>query len=399
VKSVVLISIDCLRADCAGYVEDAKLKPPCITHLAKEGYAYENCIVHAPFTTTSHASMLSGLYPFEHGVRHLRGERLSSDIRMIQHDLKVRGYSTYGLVSCYHMSHIGLHHGFDEYRFEPDVVNDDKGRRIYTTAETLTERALRILSNKRPVFLFLHYFDAHVHIGFEYEQLYYEEILNIDKQIERLISYCNKETLFVITGDHGKKWSGEHNFPYLNPRNSTYDPHPCGYQNVEGGHGAELYDECVRVPLIVYNGSQRPSDTKSLVQSIDIPNIIKSEIDERTYQLNREFAYMETFSPDQIFKDAIPLIGIRTNKWKLICYQKKRSGNNRSFVPAELYNLEADPKETENLIEHNKDISRKLGNDLMRILSAKRPSHSPEPIEDEEYKKTIEERLRAMGYI
>lgn len=395
-KNIVLISIDCLRADYSGYTKNPKLEPPCLTGLAEDGYAYDNCIVHAPFTTTSHASMLSGLYPFEHGVRHLRGEQLSSDVRMIQHDLMDVGYETYGLVSCYHMSHIGLHYGFYEYKFNPNIVADNYGRGLYSTAESITDMAIEKLAAHKPMFLFLHYFDAHVHIGDEYEQLYCDEILRIDKQIERLVNSAGDDTVFIITADHGKKWSGEHNFPYLNPRNPIVNPLPCEYKNIEGGHGAELYEEAVRVPLIVYNGTNKPHDLTSVVQSADIRNIVKSQVYDQEFPQNRHFSYLETLSPDQIFQDAIPQIGIRTDSWKLICYQSGIENNVRNFSGAELFDLQNDPREEKNIINERADIARQLLHNLLNIQ--KRAQYEAQPIEDQKYNDTISEKMKAMGY-
>jgi len=301
------------------------------------------------------------------------------------------------------MSHIGLHHGFDEYRFDPNVINDDKGRKVYTIAEEVTNRAIKKLAENKRTFLFLHYFDAHVHVGYEYEPLYYDAIMRVDEQIRRIVNYCGEDTLFIITADHGRKMSGEHNYPYLQPRNPEFNPLPCTYTKSKVGNGAELYDEIMRVPLIVYNGNGynvKEIDCQSVIQSIDIGNIIRSELDGVCYGRNREYAYMETFSPDQLFEEAIPLIGLRTNDWKLICYQTKISGNNRTFVPAELYNLKDDPKEKRNIIGDNRALARRLAENLAGILKPrKRTRYSAEPIEDEEYKRTITDRLRAMGYI
>jgi len=386
-----------LRADHAGYTKDAKLHPPVMKELARKGYAYENCICQAPFTTTSHASMLSGLYPFEHGIRHLHGEIMPPDVRMIQHDMKDRGYSTHAVVSCYHMSHIGIENGFDSFEYNPTILNDNKGRGDYNPAEVVTDRAIKLLSENEKAFLFLHYFDAHVHVGYEYEPMYRDEILRVDEQIGRFVERCDDDTLFVITADHGKKWSGEHNFPRLNPRNPKVDPMPCEMKDERaGGHGAELYDEAMRVPLIVYppkcNTDFSPIQRQMKVS--DISNLLRWWLGDNVALDYDDYAYMETFSPDQLFqKEGIPLIGIRTNEWKLICYQTGQP-HKRMFMSGELYNLQDDPKELNNLWrKRNKPIVHELLNRLpVRVLYEETLS------EGKDIEK-VRQRLAGMGYI
>lgn len=418
---VILISIDCLRADHVGYTKDSKFMMPFLNEMAANGQAYHNCIVPAPFTTASHASMLTGLYPFEHGIRHLNGERLSKHTRMIQHDLKQGGFSTHAVVSCFHMTHIRLSHGFDTFKYNPSVKEDKCGRGSYNPAEVVTDRAIKLLSYSEAEnnFLFLHYFDAHVHVGCEYEQLYKDELLNIDREIERLVDYCKgykKDTFFVITGDHGKKlYKGEHNFPCLNPRHPIYDPLPCDYADEgEGGHGAELYDECMKVPLILYY-TQPPNNTgtclcdmQNQISSLRIPKIIRdyvgrcSSIELPSQHLpspkySDPIVYMETFSPDQLFKQGIPLIGLRSNEKKTICYQVEHPNykSERCFQIAELYNLTNDPNEKNNLINLDWGLIRNFHEKFLiggMIPHWKAPPKIP--IEDK-----VATRLKALGYI
>lgn len=405
-KNIILISVDCLRVDHAGYVKNAKLKPPTMMKLASEGYAYENCIVQAPFTTASHATMLTGLYPFEHGIRHLWGERLSKDTKMIQHDMKERRYFTAGLVSCFHMSHIGLNYGFDIFEYHPDVFDDEYGRQDYRTAEDLTDRAIDILEDHDRTFLFLHYFDAHVHTDFQYEQMYKDEIMIIDKQIERLVDFCGDDTLFVITGDHGKKWSGEHNFPCLNPRYSKRDPLVCDYTDKgEGGHGAELYDEILRVPLIVWNGRDKSGSVyEDQMEMANLREIIGYEcwLYPAIVDRNNGYAYIETFSPDMLFDEGISQIGLRTPEHKLICYQYFQStyvveDKQRHFIPGELYDLKNDPKETINLVVSKPRTTERLFTKLIGIVE-----RFPIYLQTQDFQSTdgrVKERLRGMGYL
>lgn len=416
-QNVILISIDCLRADHVGYTEDSKFVMSFLNEISKKGQTYHNCIVPAPFTTASHASMLTGLYPYEHGIRHLNGERLHPNTRMIQHDLKDRGFSTHAIVSCFHMTHIGLESGFDTFKYRPSLKDDKYGRGSYNLAEVVTDRAIKTLSGSEndKNFLFLHYFDAHVHVGYEYESMYKEMLNYIDEEIQRLVDYCRGykgETLFVITGDHGKKlYKGEHNFPCLNPRNPKYDPFPCDYADEgEGGHGAELYDECMKVPLILYY-TQLPNnvdanffDTQIQISSLRIPQIIRdyAQCLFPTPKYSAGVAVsnfpsdpivcMETFSPDQLFKQGIPLIGIRYNEWKSIYYQIECTDSKRLFQAAEFYNLKNDPNEKNNIIDDYKSLTDLKGE--MASVCGIWNAPPKTQIEDK-----VATRLKELGYI
>lgn len=384
---------------------------PFVKSLSNFGYNFP-CVCVAPFTTTSHVSILTGLYPYQHGIRHLYGEKLDPRIRMIQHELRDMDYKTHAHVSCFHMTHIGIENGFDTFTYRPYVKDDPHGRGAYNPAEVLVDRAIKTISDSRTDknFLFLHFFDAHVHVGEKYEKLYKDELSVIDQQIRRLYDYFavyRGDTLFVITSDHGKKlYEGEHNFPCLNPRNPEVDPKPCKFDHKgEGGHGAELYEEIVRVPLVVHKKEwTERSIFLNQISSIDIPNLILFELGVSTiesYYLwadylweGRPYVYIETFSPDHLFDQGIPLVGVRSNEWKLICYQTENSGNRRTFNAAELYNLKTDPKEKKNLFQtDHKQVQRILSElpDLIRKINV-------DPFQKTEDEK-VEKRLKDLGYI
>ncbi len=93
--NVILISIDTLRADhlsCYGYKRPIT---PNLDRLASEGILFKNAYSTAVWTPPAHASMLTGLYPSQHGVVHQN--KLRSDIQTVAEHLQRNGYHTAAL--------------------------------------------------------------------------------------------------------------------------------------------------------------------------------------------------------------------------------------------------------------------------------------------------------------
>jgi len=151
-RSIILVSLDTLRADHTslyGYERDTT---PRLVQLASEAVTFDGAVTVAPWTLVSHMSMLTGLYPDQHGVRGGR-DRLASQVPLLAEQLKAEGYQTIGL---YYEGWIHERHGFDRgfEVFEPHANVEEAGVHL---AEWLPR-----LDRDRPFFLFLHLFDAHM---------------------------------------------------------------------------------------------------------------------------------------------------------------------------------------------------------------------------------------------
>ena len=92
--SVLLISIDTLRADALGVYGNARVSTPWIDRLASQGVRFEQARAHNVVTFPSHANILSGLYPLVHGVRDNTGFRFPADTPTLATRLKERGFET-----------------------------------------------------------------------------------------------------------------------------------------------------------------------------------------------------------------------------------------------------------------------------------------------------------------
>ena len=98
---VILISIDTLRADRLPAYGRQGLATPSLDRLAAEGFVFERAYAHSPQSLVSHTSMLTGLLPFEHGVRDDVGFRLEERHTTLADWLRGRGFDTGAAVSSH----------------------------------------------------------------------------------------------------------------------------------------------------------------------------------------------------------------------------------------------------------------------------------------------------------
>src|SRR5580765_4487341 len=114
-ENVLLITIDTLRADALGSYGGAAATPA-LDRLAAEGVRFDFAHAHAVLTLTSHASILTGELPFQHGLRDNSGYRLPPEARTAATLLKHAGYATAAFVGAFPLhSRFGLTNGFDVY--------------------------------------------------------------------------------------------------------------------------------------------------------------------------------------------------------------------------------------------------------------------------------------------
>jgi hypothetical protein len=114
--NVLLITIDTLRADAIGVYGNTRAATPWMDRLAASGTRFDRALAHNVVTLPSHANILSGRYPFDHGVRDNAGFRFPAAIPTLAARLKARGYATAAFVSAFPLaSRFGLARGFDVY--------------------------------------------------------------------------------------------------------------------------------------------------------------------------------------------------------------------------------------------------------------------------------------------
>jgi arylsulfatase A-like enzyme len=207
-RNVILITLDTVRADALGCYGQELPSSPALDRMAAEGVRFEQVVSSAPSTLPSHASILTGKQPYAHGARANAGYALAPDNVSLAEVLREHGYRTGAEIAASVISRqTKLDQGFESYR---DPYSRDANRRVVRTgapgkptrelterdAREITDRGIEFLREHRdePMFLWLHYFDAHrsVHSGAREfaqdipESRYHASILSIDRQIDRL---------------------------------------------------------------------------------------------------------------------------------------------------------------------------------------------------------------------
>lgn len=367
---VVLIVLDTLRADHLPFYGYHKNTAPFLLELSFHSIVFENVFSASSYTAPATASIFTSLYPFQHGVftgffaskrKKIELNRIPERIKTITEILKENGYKTYGVADNINICpEEGFSQGFDKFKRFPYVQEQKMVRR-------LKEWAGEIKAQKK-YFLYIHFNDCH---GPYHQRLpwyekkankrediisrYDSEISYVDNKIKKLFHLFgwDKNTLLIITADHGEElW--DHN---------------------RKGHGQSLYEEVIRVPLLIYfpGKDNLYKRIKSNVSNMDIlPTVrnylgIKSKEPEAGYNLmplihgrNRDFKNRYIFShlldrdkkgPRMIFRAAV------YQDWKYIFYEHFRESN---IFRKELYNLKDDPGEALNIIQENERVARQL---------------------------------------
>jgi arylsulfatase len=273
---IVLIVVDTLRADhvtCFGY---SRPTTPSICSLEKDAVLFERAYTPRTQTTPAIASILTGLYPHEHGVRDLHSV-LPDTHTTLPEILRAHGYRTGAFVSSFVMVNdfSGLGQGFETY--DDHLTRKEPFRENFERAadETLTRALAWLDSAGSAAFLFVHLIEPHgpytppppylekfalpkggekvpldlvpsyqhipgvTHLS-EYVGRYDGEIASADAQVGRLLAHLAvrgwyEPATIVVTSDHGES---------------------MGELGEWLEHGRSVHDAEAHVPLIIKFGRQ-----------------------------------------------------------------------------------------------------------------------------------------------
>jgi arylsulfatase A-like enzyme len=216
--SVILISIDCLNQRQFQQVVD-RGQAPNLARLASESLVFTRGHAHAPWTTPSHMSMLSGLYPSQHGrdipyglMIHFRGgdDRVPL-YRTLPEQLASAGYEPVAFVGTGSISAVfGLAQGFSSYN-ESSRNNSEQSDLPSTLAGIRTWLDTRASDARRdrPFFLFVHTYELH-HPLADAHSPFWRAVDYLDEKVGALVSLLRERgvydsSLIIITGDHGSR--------------------------------------------------------------------------------------------------------------------------------------------------------------------------------------------------
>ncbi len=388
---VVVISIDTVRADRLPAYGYRAGRTPAIDAFARDAILFERAYAHAPQTLPSHASLLTGLLPFDHAVRDNLGFTLAPDATTLATMFRAAGYTTAGFVSSYVLrAETGIAQGFDVYDAEfPAAASDRSPGQVQRPGlQTLAaaEAWMSTLTGDRAL-VFFHIYEPHKPYAppSQYRDLpdaYDGEVAFSDDIVGRLLAslktrgWYDRATI-VITSDHGEGL-GDHG---------------------EEEHGLFLYNESIHVPLLIKRPHQAGGGARRIepVQHIDLLPTLAAAAGlplpggRHGRDLSPLLAGTGTITAQGIYSEALyaryhfgwsELQSITDDRYRFIRAPRE-----------ELYDLERDPRETRNIAADRAQVAAAMRSGLA-ALTADRALDAPAAVSDAD-----RERLAALGYV
>jgi arylsulfatase A-like enzyme len=433
--------IDAFRADRAWGAE-RRCVTPFLDELAARSTTFTNAFAPASMTTCCTATLLTGTYPFVHGIRSLTDARLSRDLPTLAELFKRNGYNTWAEVTGPLVPVTGLNRGFDEYahRNYAETLDTPWGGRLKA----------RLRDAPAPWFGFVHIWELHNprRVTPEFDRpeygpsLYDRAVSSLDHQLRHLFEALPDETAIVLTGDHGEfvsttrggmivgrlkrplRWArrnvpGARRLKRLTPALiRRADQLTRGKQDLYLnwlGHGHHVYDYLVHVPLLIHAPGMFPAGLRvgDLVSYIDVYPTLSAAFDldpggglpehgvdlhavtrEAGEELSDRAVYLEASGGGMRPRPEQWLTAIRTHQYKYV------RGLVNEELPEELFDLGADPSERENVLAARPEMAAELRTRLAEFLAAEA---STSPAEETAYtaeeQEALQERLRDLGYL
>ena len=390
--NVLVYVVDCLRSDhlsCYGYHPETS---PNIDALADDGIRYKNCFAPSTWTRPVSVSLLTGMYPPAHGVRH-REDRFSHDLPRLSTLLGAAGFETVGISTMGNVSStLGYDIGFDRYfdlYKEDDIIrkrsrsstsrerllHEERDEIALPRAEDINDYLLPILKeDQENLFAFCWSIDPHMPLNppEEYRDsvnttydgpidgthdsvpdtlteadvtqlraLYDAEVRYTDAQIGHLVDSLKSteaydDSLIILLGDHGEAF-GEHGFYF---------------------HGNCPYDELLHVPLIVKPPARAAQTRKSVSVPVSLVDVLPTILELVGGEIPREVQGevlppfgptnkgRAIFSETQLSDIERAYRSVRTDRWKYIeidqpslSYVVQRLYQKRDTIPSLRYAL------------------------------------------------------------
>ncbi|MFT7462120.1 MAG: arylsulfatase A-like enzyme [Pseudohongiellaceae bacterium] len=296
-ERLVLVTIDTLRYDRFGGPQSVM---PRLAEAAKAGLSFEKCFAVTPVTQPTHATLLTGLQPWEHGVTR-NGQVLSSAFETLAERLSTEGFATGAVVASFPLEHrFGFARGFDTFVDEFTEARPKKTVRwdgikpdwkhFYSLADEVGAQALQLIEQLPPgrQFLWVHFYDPHspygdsrrdgkptlttkqlgyaaqdedleklgkaLEIG---ESLYDSDVSAVDRALGKILDRLASDgikTHVVVTADHGESFGADGSF----------------------GHGDRVTVDQLHVPLVVISPDVEAGVRSEVCGTLDIHRTLLS---------------------------------------------------------------------------------------------------------------------------
>lgn len=454
--NIILITADALRADyLPSYNKEAQAKTPDLDAFTQDGVLFENMFSQACWTKPSFATLFTGLYPDLHtatsqtaalpdgvdtlagaltrGGYYAKGFANNPNISAVFNfgkgfsdytDLPPRRYFGASLSSSKLSMYEVLRKGFQRVRAKLGrvlpFVPQMEVRDFYQPGDEVTQTALQWIDGKptpkeTPFFLFLHYMDTHDPfmdhhkrgVGYaravlgdapdpKFEgpmrEAYITDIEFLDGALKDLFKGLRERNLYddaliVFMADHGEEFRDHDGF----------------------WHGFTLYDEMLRVPLILKLPGKAHAGERNtgFARSVDVaPTLLQFAGQPRVPAMNGQplFDAAGAFANAGIqyvyahndFEGNL-LHSVQNTESKLI---SANPDNVRHLAPVELYDMTRDPKEKSNLAGDPKRGTQQmeLQQILERLASGRDVSAAP-PSENASMSEEVKNQLQSLGYL
>ncbi len=401
-KNLLFLCVDTLRPDHLGAYGASPSPSPAIDELARSGIVFERAYAHASWTLPSFAAILTSLYSSTHGCWTFKSS-LSESFATLPERFQEAGFDTYGIAShVYFNREYGLQQGFDAFDDEFAHKYDEAGW-IPITSPRVSEKAVRWLEervaaeDRDPWLLWLHYFDPHVpyvdharaRTGVETPDehaRYVDEIAFTDRYVGEVLVALERlglagETVVVFLSDHGE----------------AFEEHP-GVRR----HSKSLFDEELRVPLVVRVPGLEARRVSAFVRTVDLhPTLFElfriplgpAPIEGRSLVsalLGEELASPRLLAEIRLH-DGFHARAIVDGRWKLV--------EDTSNDTTRLYDLVGDPGETQDLAGERPELAAELRAEMESLEGrAREASGLYEGGREIELSPETLERLRELGY-
>jgi arylsulfatase A-like enzyme/Tfp pilus assembly protein PilF len=386
-SSLLLVTLDTVRADRLGSYGSSLGLTPRLDELAAESVRFADVTAQTPLTTPSHASIFTGLPPWRHGIRNNERFRLSESTATLATVLHAAGYRTAAFIGAFPLrSEYGLGRGFEVY--DQEFLRRSRSQER-TADEVLgaAEAFLRGRDLKEPFFLWVHLFDAHT----PYEapepfrsrfagDPYGAEIAYLDAALGGFLDSLRRQGLLdrsvvSVIADHGEGL-GEHG---------------------ESTHGALVYESTLRVPWILRLPGGRLSGlvVDAPVRSLDVAptllGLLGAPALEGVDGIDLT-PFLDHGNPPEL---AVPAESLYLNL--LLGWAELRSLRRGTLkvidgARPEVFDLARDPEETANLLSERRP-------DAEGLLQELRDSAMEAASESALAHENTAERLAALGYL
>lgn len=433
--TVVVVSIDTLRADYLGCYGHPFVQTPNLDALAETGVRFAHAMAPAPTTQASHMSLFTGTYPHTHGVPR-NGFVASADNQTLAEVLSGEGWATAGFIGAHPLTEkFGFSQGFDEWHegsttIKRQAVNDKAQRPADEVVDDVFEW-LDTRQRDEKLFLFVHVFDVHMPYtppapfgrlyrkddlsltgdrdalqevahaleddfdGHQAEldaarRMYAGGVTWVDHELGRLFDGLEKRgrwdtALVSVTADHGESFA-EHGEVF--------------------NHGRHVFEETAHVPWLLHLPGNALAGTvvPSTVSLVDVmPTVLRAlqlqaparveglsrwpELNGKTASGKRDTAFIEATKPhaddrqDGSWRNADKMRGVAVGHHKWMWEPLEEQGL--------LFDLSADPGEQQ---------GRRHGGEMARTLEAWAASADPLEAQTGSDRRT-REMLRELGYL